>query len=157
MFESREELADEIEGLLSALRDVADSSEACLLERRGLLFDSVEGQEPGPLSEFLRNRREALFAIPESLAGDGPTEDLFALWEGDSVLLAFINGRVVLALSCPDADAARERVLLPLRALADRLFRFDASYRLDPRGRGLFFGKPRLDLVMVGPPAADEG
>jgi hypothetical protein len=147
MFESKEELAAEIEGLLDTLRVVAGGDEACLLDPRGLLFGSAGG---GELSTFLKGRCEALFALPASLAGDGPREDLFEPWGGKSVLLAFINGRVAVALSCEDAAAAEERVQLPLRALVDRLLRFDASYRLDPEGRGLFVGSPRLDVVVVG-------
>jgi hypothetical protein len=156
MFESRERLAHEIEGLLLALRNVAPASEACLFDRRGLLFDSAEGEGPGPLSEFLESRRGDIFAIPERLEGNGPEEDVFESWDGGDVLLAFINGRVAVALSCADAEAAQEEIRLPLRALADRLLRFEAGYRLDKEGRGLFFGSPRLDLVLVGHPAADE-
>ena len=156
MFESRERLAQEIERLLLALRSVAQGPEACLFDRRGLLFDSAEGEGPGPLWEFLESRRHDVFSIPESLAGQGPEEDPFELWGGGDVLLAFINGRVALALSCADAEAAQEQIRLPLRALADRLLRFEASYRLDQDGRGLFFGAPRLDLVVVGHPPPDE-
>ena len=32
----------------------------------------------------------------------------------------------------------------------DRVLRFDERYRIDPKGRGLLFGSPRLDLVVIG-------
>jgi hypothetical protein len=153
MFETREQLASEIVGLLDTLVEVSGGDEACLLEPKGLLFGSGSGGSKA-LSEFLEARCGPLFAIPEGLAQDGPREDLFEPWTGPSVLLAFINRRVAVALSCPDAQEAEGRIQKPLRALVDRVLRYDAKYRLDPDGRGLFVGRPRLDLVVVGPSEA---
>ena len=60
----------------------------------------------------------------------------------DEFLLAFVNGKVALVVACPDAERAQGEVLRPLRALADRLFRLNAAWRVDEKGRGLFFGRP---------------
>jgi hypothetical protein len=53
-------------------------------------------------------------------------------------------------VACPDAESLRERAFPLLKALADRLFRYNETYRLDAEGRGLFFGRARLDIVVVG-------
>jgi hypothetical protein len=84
------------------------------------------------------------------MAGDGPAEDVFEGWEEDDFLLAFVNGRVALAVACPEAEAVRDAVMRPLRALADRLFRYNETWRLDEKGRGFFVGSARLDVVVVG-------
>jgi hypothetical protein len=152
MFDSEEQLAHQIAGTLSKLREAAGGKEACVFERKGLLFESTADGEGGTLWPFLQGRREAVFSIPEGLAGEGPKEDLFEGWEGQGLLLAFINGRVALALTCQDVEVAEESILPGVRALADFLLRFEASYRLDEKGGGLFFGSPRLDLVLVSPP-----
>ena len=77
-------------------------------------------------------------------------EDVFAGWDHDEFFLAFLNGRVALVVACPEAAQAQERTQRPLRALADRLLRYNPTYRMDGKGRGFFFGSPRLDLVVVG-------
>jgi hypothetical protein len=150
MFESRETLAQEIQGLLRTLGGIAPSEEACLFDRGGLLFSSREEEGPGPLWSFLEGRRDEAFSIPGKLAGDGPSEDVFEEWEGGDVLLAFVNGRVALAMACRDAEEAQGNVRPLLPALVDRLLRFEAGYRIDKEGRGLLFGSPKLDLVVVG-------
>jgi hypothetical protein len=77
-------------------------------------------------------------------------EDAFEGWDEDEFFLAFINGRAVVVVACPHAEPLREQARRPLKALADRLFRYDARFRLDRRGRGFFFGGGTLDLVVVG-------
>ena len=151
MFESRERLEEEIHGLLDALRALGDGRFACLLEPKGLLFESAEPEAEGHwmLRRFLEQRTEALFRIPAALASGGPTEDVFADWEADGFFLAFVNGRVAL-VSCPDPEKLKEQAELPLRALVDRLFRLNAAWRLDEKGRGLFLGRARLDMIVVG-------
>jgi hypothetical protein len=153
MFESRERLAAEIKGLLGAVREAAQGRYACLLDPRALLFESEAPQEPGwAFRRFLEERRSQILAIPSGLAGDGPSEDAFEGWEQDDFLVAVWNRRVALVIACPAAEEARESIARPLRALTDRLFRWDPSYRLDPQGRGLFLGRAQLDLVVVGRP-----
>jgi len=152
VFESRERLADDILHLLDAVRQEAGGRYACLMEPGRILFESPEPEdrEGWTLRRLLEERSAALFSLPHSMVGEGPAEDLFEGWEQDDFLLAFVNGRVALAVACPDAEAVRDAVMRPLRALADRLFRFNETWRLDERGRGFFLGSARLDVVVVG-------
>ena len=156
MFESRARLVEEIRGLLAAVRVAAAGRYACVLDRSRVLFeDPPSSEEREAVRRFLESRSAALFALPGQLADEGPMEDAFAGWDADEFLLAFLNGRVAVAVACPDAERARDQAARPLRALADRLLRYDQSYRLDAQGRGLFFGRARIDLVVVGPPGAN--
>ena len=150
MFESRARLAEDIRGLLEALRREARGRYACLLEPSRVLFETPqEGGDP-ELRRLLESRSAEVFAIPAGLAADTPMEDVFAGWEQDEFLLAIINGRVAVVVACPDAELVRREGFDLLRALADRLFRYDERYRLDEKGRGLFVGRPRIDVVAMG-------
>ncbi|HXB57721.1 MAG TPA: hypothetical protein VN461_23370 [Vicinamibacteria bacterium] len=157
MFESKERLASEIGGLLQSIRRLADGPYACLLEPKGIVFESAD-PDAGPwvLRRFLEQRSAALFRIPTSLASGEPMEDLFAAWtprEGvgdDEFFLAFMNGRIVLVVACPEAEPLQEGARKLIKALADRLVRYNATWRLDEKGRGFFFGGVKLDLVVVG-------
>lgn len=152
MFESRERLAEDILRLLDAVRQEAGGRYACLMEPGRILFESPEPEDRDDwtLRRLLEERSGALFSLPKSMAGDGPSEDVFEGWEQDDFLLAFVNGRVALAVACPDAEAVRDAVMRPLRALAEHLFRYNETWRLDEKGRGLFLGRARLDVVVVG-------
>jgi len=152
MFESSRRLKDDIVGLLQALRASAGGRYACVIDPRRILFEDPEREDAGELAlrRLVDAGRASMFAIPASLASGEPMEDVFGEWEEDEFLLAFINGRVAVLVACPDAEGLRERGLKLLHALADRLFRYDQAYRLDAEGRGLFFGRARLDLVVVG-------
>src|SRR5262245_2708282 len=152
MFESHERLADDIRGILVTLCELADGRYACLLEPKGILFEQPEPEEREiwALRRLLEERAAALFAIPKGLASGEPMEDVFEGWSHDELFLAFINQRVALVLACPEAEPLKERALPALRVLADRLLRYNASYRIDDKGRGFFFTRPKLDLVVVG-------
>jgi hypothetical protein len=153
MFESRDRLTEEIGGLLDAFRTLGGGRYACLLEPKGRLpFESAESESEGHwmLRRFLEQRTEALFRLPAAMASGEPMEDVFADWEDDAFFLAFINGRVALVVACPDPEALKEQAERPLRALADRLFRYNAAFRLDEKGRGLFLGRARLDMIVIG-------
>lgn len=152
MFESRERLADDIHRLLDAVRQEAGGRYVCLMEPGRILFESPEPEahEEWALRRLLEERSAALFSLPGSMAGEGPAEDLLEGWEEDDFLLVFVNGRVALAVACPDAEAVRDAVMRPLRVLADRLFRYNETWRLDEKGRGFFLGRARLDVVVVG-------
>jgi len=158
MFESRERLGEEIRGLLDAFRARGDGRFACLLEPKGLLFESAEPDAEGHwmLRRFLEQRTEALFRIPAAMASGEEMEDVFADWEEDGFFLAFINGRVALVVTCADPEKLKEQAEPPLRALADRLFRLNAAWRLDEKGRGLFLGRARLDMIVVGRVGSDH-
>ena len=64
-------------------------------------------------------------------------------------MLAFLNGRVALLVACDEAEAAREQAERLFTTLADRLLRLEPSWRVDAKGRGLFFGRPRVDWIVV--------
>jgi hypothetical protein len=153
LFESREKLADDVLTLLEALRRQAQGRYACVLDGSGLLFEAPSPEEEGAdarLRSFLERNRAALFAIPAGMAGHAPLEDAFEQWEGDEFLLAFVNGRVAVVLACPDAEGARQASFELFKVMADRLLRYDAKYRLDEKGRGLFLGRARIDIIAVG-------
>jgi len=151
MFDSPERLARDIGELLSLIRGLAEGRYACLTEPGGLVFEDPPSEESGNggLRRFIDARTADLFKIPPALAAGEPLEDIFDGWDTDDFVLAFLNGRVVLVVACPDGESLRARIDDPLRALADRLLRWKATYRLDPHGRGLFFSTPKLDVVVV--------
>jgi hypothetical protein len=152
VFESSRRLSGEVVEILDALRGLAGGRYACVVEPKGIVFESPEpeGREAWALRRFLEDKCAALFAIPRAMAEGTDLDDAFAEWPHDEFLLAFINGRVALVVACPDAESLRGRAFPLLKALADRLFRYNETYRLDPEGRGLFIGRPRLDIVVVG-------
>ena len=151
MFESSQVLTREIADLLHGLRVEAEGRYAAVVEPKGILFEDAEEAEGGwMLRRFLEQHAAALFGIPQAMAGDGPSQDVFEDWTEDEFLLVFINGRVALIVACPSAESARQRTDAPLRALADRLLRYNERWRVDARGRGFFLGRPRLDLVVIG-------
>ena len=151
MFESKERLAGEIERLLDGILGAAGARYACVMEPGRILFETpaAEGKLLA-LRQFLEEKGTAVFRIPAGLAEQAPLDDAFEGWDHDDFFLAFVNGRVALAVACPEAGTAEPAVQRALPALADRLLRYNESWRLDPQGRGLFFGNPRLDTVVVG-------
>jgi hypothetical protein len=152
VFESAEKLAEQIGRLLEGIRNAAGGRYACILDPQRILFESPEPEEAEDwaLRRLLEDRAADVFRIPAGLASGGPTEDVFEGWKGDELFLAFINGRVALVVACPNAEPFRAQAMKPLKVLADRLFRYDSRYRMDGRGRGFFFGRARLDVVVVG-------
>ena len=150
MFESRERLAEDIARAVAALRAAGDGRYACLLDGRSVLFESAEPGEPAwALRKFLEERRTQLFALPEAMAGDGPSEDVFEDWVQDDFFIAILNRKAALVVACPDAEALREPAGPLLKILSDRLFRYEPALRLDARGHGFFFGRAQLDVVVV--------
>ncbi len=157
MFESEARLSDEVRGLLDAVREATGARYACIAEKGRIRFESAATEAHArELRAFLEPRLTAIFELPASLAGTGPEQDAFESRDEDEFVLAFLNGRGALLLACHDADAARERAERLFTALADRLLRLEPSWRVDAQGRGLFFGRPRVDWVVVGRRAGDE-
>ena len=152
MFESSRRLSGEVVEILEAIRGLAEGRYACVVEPKGILFESPEpeGREAWALRRFLEDKCAALFAIPRAMADGTDLDDAFEEWQQDEFLLAFINGRVALVVACPEAESLRERAFPLLKALADRLFRYNETWRLDEKGRGFFVGSARLDVVVVG-------
>ena len=151
MFESKERLANEILRLLEGILGASGGRYACIMEPGRIHFEApaAEGKLLA-LRQFLEERGKRVFRIPAGLAADASLEDAFEGWDHDDFFLAFVNGRVALVVACPEAEPVDAALQRALPALADRLLRFDESWRLDPEGRGLFFGSPRLDTVVVG-------
>jgi hypothetical protein len=153
VFESRDRLAGDVLTLLQALRAQNDGRYACVMDASGILFESPGPEEPeadARLRAFLEAHRAAVLAIPAGMAADGPDEDAFEGWDKDQFLLAFVNGRVAVVMACAEAEAARAGSFDILKLMADRLLRLQPRYRLDEKGRGLFVGRPRIDIVAVG-------
>jgi hypothetical protein len=155
VFETRDKLAGEIRDLVASLRALGGGRYACVLEPKGVLFEDedAEAPSPWPLRRFLEQHAADVFAIPGTLRRDALTDDAFAEWEEDAFLLAFVNGRVVVVVACPDPGALEEQAGRLLKTLVDRLIRYNPAWRADERGRGLFFSRPRLDTVVIGHPA----
>jgi len=152
VFESSRRLKTEVADLLEAVRGLAGGRYACIVDPRGIVFESPEPEEreAWALRRFLEEKCAALFAIPKALADGTGMDDVFEDWHQDEFFLAFVNGRVALVVACPEAEPLRAKAFPLLKVLADRLFRYNETWRLDAEGRGLFFGRPRLDIVVVG-------
>ena len=157
MFDSEGRLREEVAGLLAGIRERAEARYVCVAEPGGVRFETAEpAGAPWPSRQYLEQRLGGLFSIPASLAAGGPVEDVFAEWQSpagapeDEFFLAFINGKIALVVVCPEAEPLRDELEKPIHALADRLFRLNAAWRVDEKGRGLFLGRPRLDLVVIG-------
>jgi hypothetical protein len=101
---------------------------------------------------MLQSRSESLLRLPAALHGGEEMSDIFADWTEDEFLLAVVNGRVGVLVACADAARLEADADRLLRALVDRLLRLDPSWRIDEKGRGLFFGSPRLDTVVIPKP-----
>lgn len=152
MLETQSSLFEEIRKLLGALRSIGEGRYACLIEPGGLLLEdaSEPSEEAWVLRRFVEQRIPRLFEIPKTLEAEGPADDLFEDWDEDEFFLAFINGKVGVLVACPDAAALETEAPRALKALADRLFRVNAAWRVDERGKGLLFGRARLDMVVIG-------
>jgi len=151
MFESRERLLGDSQGLLDGLRGLGEGRYAVLFERKGVVLESPPG-EGEDLRRFVRSHAEALFRVPAALHGGEEMEDLFEDLEGDGFFLAILNGRVAVLVACPEPQRLEDASGKLLKVLADRLLRLNPAWRLDERGRGLFFGAPRLETVVIGRP-----
>ncbi len=159
MFESSRRLREDVSGLLSALRTLAEGRYAALFDPKGVLIESPPAAEQGEwaLRRFLEAQAAALFRIPAALRGEQEMEDAFEGWHGDEFFLAFVNGKVGVIVACPDAKRVEAESGRLLNVLVDRLLRLNAAWRLDEKGRGLFAGHPRLDTVAIGRPEDEPG
>jgi len=153
MFESRARLGEEIASLLDVVLEMAQGRYACLVEPAGIVFEAAPEppDDAWMLRQFLKERSAALFTLPAAMDAGGPAEDVFADWSQDEFFLAFFNRRVALVVACPEAEPLRESTPRLLKALADRLFRFNAAWRIGAQGQGgLFFGRAQLDVLVIG-------
>ena len=151
VFESKAALREDARRLLDTLRELGDGRYAALFDRKGVLLESTgDSSEGWPLRRFVESRGEALFRLPADLHGGEEMKDLFEDLASDAFFIAFLNGRVGILVACADPQRLEEQSGKVLKVLADRLLRLEPSWRLDERGRGLFFGSPRLDTVVIG-------
>ena len=153
MFESKARLREDAGRLLEALRELGEGRYAALFVPKGVLLESpAEASEGWSLRPFVQSHAEALFRVPAALHGGEEMADLFEELPGDGFFLAFLNGRVGVLVACPDAQRLEDESGKVLKVLADRLLRLNPAWRVDEGGRGLFFGSPRLDTVVIGRP-----
>ena len=152
IFESRSALRQGLLEAVDAIRTLGNGRYACVVDASAIVLESPEPEDGRSfaLRQIIEERRAAIFAIPQTLADDRPMEDVFADWHEDEFLLAFLNQRVALVVACPDAEALKESAAALWPVWADRVLRLDERYRIDPKGRGLLFGSPRLDLGVIG-------
>ena len=153
IFESRAAVRAALLETLEAVRTAGEARYACILDSGGIVLESPSEPADGrafALRQLVEERRAAILAIPEAMAGAGPSEDVFADWHDDEFLLALLNQRVALLVACADAEALKERAGPLWPVWADRVLRLDERYRIDPKGRGLLMARPRLDVVVIG-------
>jgi hypothetical protein len=152
IFESHSALRQGLLEAMDAIRALGEGRYACVLDAGAIVLESPEPADGRSfaLRQLIEDRRAAILSIPQTLADNGPLEDVFTDWHEDEFLLAFLNQRVALVVACPDAEALKESGTQLWPVWADRVLRFDERYRIDPKGRGLLFGSPRLDLVVIG-------
>jgi hypothetical protein len=152
IFESHSALRQGLLEAMDAIRTLGEGRYACVLDAGAIVLESPEPADGRSfaLRQLIEDRRAAILSIPQTLADNGPMEDVFTDWHEDEFLLAFLNQRVALVVACPDAEALKESGTQLWPVWADRVLRFDERYRIDPKGRGLLFGSPRLDLVVIG-------
>ena len=158
MFESKTRLQEDVRALLDALRQQGEGDYAILFDSKGALLESPGDPTGGEwvLRRLVQAHAEELFGLPAALRGEGEVSDLFEAWTEDEFFLAFLNGRVGLLVACPDAKRLEGESGKLLGVMADRLLRFNPAWRVDERGRGLFFGSPRLDTVVIERPSRIE-
>jgi hypothetical protein len=155
MFESSDKLRRDVSELLEALRALGAGRYAAVFDAKSVIAESPAETSSGErvLRRLIQDRGTALLGLPAALHGGDEVSDLFAEWAADEFLLAVVNGRVGVLVACPHAARLEADAGPLLQALVDRLLRLNGAWRLDERGRGLFFGSPRLDTVVIPRPA----
>jgi hypothetical protein len=154
MFESASRLRKDVSEMLDALRELGDSRYAAVFDAKSLVAESPAEADPGDsaLRQLLQSQAEPLLRLPRALQSGEEVSDLFADFGDEEFLLSVVNGKLGVLVACADAAKLRDESERLVAALVDRLLRLDGRYRLDERGRGLFFGSPRLDTVVIPRP-----
>jgi len=155
MFESADKLRRDVTEMLDALRGLGASRYAAVFDAKAVVAESPgeKGEDAWALRRMLQSQPESLLRLPAALHGGDEMSDIFSDWTEDEFLLAVVNGRVGVLVACADAARLEADAQRLLRALVDRLLRLDPAWRIDEKGRGLFFGSPRLDTVVIPRPA----
>jgi hypothetical protein len=154
MFESSDTLRRDVAGMLEALRELGAGRYAAVFDLKTVVAESPDQTTDAEwaLRRLLQSRASALLGVPGALHGGDEMSDPFAEWTEDEFLLAVVNGRVGVLVACPDAARLEADSARLLRALFDRLLRLEPAWRIDEKGRGLFFGSARLDTVVIPRP-----
>ncbi len=156
MFESADKLRSDVSGMLDALRELGAGRYAAVFDATRVLAESPDdtSEAEWALRRLLQSNGASLLRLPTALHGGDDMGDPFAEWTSDEFLLAVVNGKVGVLVACADAARLETESARLLRALFDRLLRLEAGFRVDEKGRGLFFGSPRLDTVVIPRPAS---
>ena len=96
-----------------------------------------------------------MLRLPAALHAGDEMGDPFAEWTSDEFLLCVVNGKVGVLVACADAARLEVDAERLLQALFDRLLRLEPAWRVDEKGRGLFFGSPRLETLVIPRPASE--
>lgn len=157
MFESETRLRRDVVDILDSLRELGEGSYAAVFDARAIVLESVSEGSPGAavLRQLLQAEAGPLLRLPGALQRGEATSDFFAGFAADEFLLAVVNGKVGVLVACAVAQKLETESAPLLRALADRLLRLDPAWRYDEKGRGIFFGSPRLDTVVIARPEAE--
>jgi hypothetical protein len=154
MFESASRLRKDVSEILDALRGLGDSRYAAVFDAKSVVAESPADTSAGEwaLRRLLQAQADALLRLPRALQGGEEFEDLFAGFADEEFLLSVVNGKLGVLVACADAAKLKDESERLVAVLVDRLLRLDGRYRLDEHGRGLFFGSPRLDTVVIPRP-----
>jgi hypothetical protein len=155
MLESDAKLRRDVAEMLDALRELGEGRYAAVFDAKRVVAESPEQTSEGEwaLRRLLQAQAGPLLSLPAALHGGDEMSDLFSDWTADEFLLAVVNGRVGVLVACADAARLEAESRRLLGALVDRLLRLEPAWRIDEKGRGLFFGSPRLDTVVIPKPA----
>ena len=140
--------------MLESLRALGAGRYAAVFDAREVVAESPSPASDGEwaLRRLLQTQAGTLLLVPRTLESGEPLDDVFAEFGDEEFLLVVVNGKLGVLVACPDAAGLKADSAGLLPTLVDRLLRLDGSYRLDERGRGLFFGSPRLDTVVIPRP-----
>jgi hypothetical protein len=158
MLETEGRLRRDVAELLDSLRELGSGRWAAVFDAKGVVAESPgeAGEGEWVLRRLIQDRGAALLRVPAALHGGQEMDDLFESWTADEFWLAVLNGRVGVLVACADAARLEAESAQLVRALVDRLLRLNPAWRLDEKGRGLFFGSPRLDTVVIPRPAEQD-
>jgi hypothetical protein len=154
MFESETRLRRDLVDILDSFRGLGEGCFAAVFDARAIVAESAseDATSASALRRLIVAEAASLLRLPGALQRGDEMGDLFASFEADEFLLAVVNGKVGLLVACADAQRLEKDSARLVRALVDRLLRLDASWRYDEKGRGIFFGSPRLDTVVIPRP-----
>jgi len=143
--------------MLDALRELAAGRYAAVFDAKQVVAESPSRTDEGEwtLRRLLQSQAGPLLQVPRALESGEPIADVFADFGDEEFLLTVVNCKLGVLVACADAAKLREDAARLLPALVDRLLRLENRWRVDERGRGLFWGSPRLDTVVIPRPGGE--